>query len=521
MSDDKSQSILRNLLDLPGAFKRSLIRHGVPSSDRARSQSVFSNFFLHIQATRVHKHTLKFSTTLGLGILASVMFGILCISGVLLMVYYKPSTAQAYDSIKDINFIVPTGRMMRNVHRWAAHGMVLVVLLHMGRVFYTGSYKGPRQFNWVAGMLLLVLTLGLSFTGYLLPWDQLAFWAITIGANIAQSPREITDVLNITNVFDPGGMQKTILLGANHVGQEALIRFYVLHVAVLPTALSILLGIHFWRIRKDGGLGRPDDVDEKLGPDVRGQGRVIFPQLKTAEEQPTKTFGLMAVVRGKSGVVDRGPEHTVPAWPNLFYSELALAMFGTAVLLALSYFFDAPLKELANPGVPENPAKAPWYFLGLQELVSYSAFMGGIGIPAIVVLGLAAIPYLDREERPNDIGVWFAGAEGRRIAWWSFFFSVFSCVGVLWFTIRYGWLRNWYPEISQLWITLFNPGTLFVALYAGWSLLVLKKTKSTRMSAIALYTCFFVSFLILTYFATYHRGPNWDFYWSHADWPAH
>ena len=134
------------------------------------------------------------------------------------MFYYKPYPDVAYESIKDIHFVVPTGRFIRNIHRWAAQLMVVAVLLHMARVFYTAAYRKPREFNWVIGMGLLVVTLGLSFTGYLLPWDQLAYWAITIGANIAQSPREVTDALGITRCFDPGGLQKLLLLGSDEVG---------------------------------------------------------------------------------------------------------------------------------------------------------------------------------------------------------------------------------------------------------------------------------------------------------------
>ena len=186
-------------------------------------------------------------------------FVITIITGVLLMVYYKPSTDLAYQSMKDIHFTVYTGRFIRNIHRWAAQLMVLTVLLHMARVFFTASYKKPREFNWLVGLGLLVITLALSFTGYLLPWDQLAYWAITIGSNIANSPRELTDAIGITKFFDPGGFQKRLLLGANFVGQDSLIRFYVLHVFVLPLALVTLLGVHFWRIRKDGGLAKPED----------------------------------------------------------------------------------------------------------------------------------------------------------------------------------------------------------------------------------------------------------------------
>ncbi len=500
-----------NLKALPRNARDSLLRHGTVSSDRTRSQAVFGNFFLHVQSTRVHRHSLRPSTTFGLGVIALILFGILCATGALLMVYYKPSVDQAYNSVKDIGFVVPTGRMMRNVHRWAAHGMVLVVLVHMARVFYTGSYSGPRAFNWVLGLVALVLTLGLSFTGYLLPWDQLAFWAITIGANIAQSPREVTDALGMTEFFDAGGISKSLLLGSSTVGQEALIRFYVLHIIVLPVALAVVCAVHLWRIRKDGGLNRPADVERELGPDVRN-GRAIFP------EGSGKTYALAALVQGRSPAVDRGPEHTVPSWPHLFNAEMLLLVLTTLVVLALGYFFDAPLKEMANAAVPENPAKAPWYFLGLQELVSYSAFSGGILIPTIVLVGLMLIPYLDRETAGS--GRWFAGAEGKRVALRSAAFATLFIVGLLWFTVQQGWLRNWFPDIPQLAITVLNPGSVIVVVFALWSLGTVRRSGSTRLGAIALFTCFLVAFTILTYFATVHRGPNWDFYWSQASWPG-
>jgi hypothetical protein len=192
---------------------------------------------------------------------------------------------------------------------------------------------------------------------------------------------------------------------------------------------------------------------------------------------------------------------------------------ATAVSLALSLWIDAPLKEAANPAVPENPAKAPWYFLGLQELVSYSAFLGGIVIPMVALAGLLLIPYLDRET--EDVGIWFSGPKGRRVALKSLLFSSVSVVGILAFLVRFGWLRQWFPNIPQLVITLVNPGSLFTLLFASWSLWIMKRTNSTRMGAIALFTCFLVGYAILTYFGTVHRGPNWVFYWSPADWPVH
>src|SRR3990172_3382648 len=375
----------------------------MPRTDRTRSTFVFGNVFLHLHAVRTHRWSLRWSTTWGLGITAMAAFLITLVTGVLLMFYYKPYPEVAYLSIKDIHFVVPTGRFMRNIHRWAANVMVVAVLAHMARTFYTAAYRAPREVNWLIGLALLVTTLALSFTGYLLPYDQLAYWAITIGSNIANSPRELTDALGITRWFDPGGFQRQLLLGANYVGEDALIRFYVLHVFVLPLVLLILVGVHFWRIRKDGGLARPEDP--MGGPaEWGGERRPVF------EPLATKTYGLMAVVKGRRATVNRGPENTVMSWPHLLWAEMAVFMLTVAVSLILSFYFDAPLKELANPAIPENPAKAPWYFLGIQELVSYSAFMGGLVIPAIAVLGLALIPFLDR--RPGGEGVWFGTPGG-------------------------------------------------------------------------------------------------------------
>ena len=501
-----------NLRSVPRTFRESLIRHGRATSDRAKSQTIFSNFFLHILPVRTHVHSIKAATTLGLGVATFVLFILLCVTGILLMVYYKPSVDQAYESMLDIVHVVPTGRLIRNVHRWAAHAMVVCVFLHMARAFYTAAYKKPREFNWVVGMSLFVLTLGLSFTGYLLPWDQLAFWAVTIGANIAQSPREITDALGITAWMDIGGFQKELLLGAHYVGQEALIRFYVLHVMVLPILTTILIGVHFWRIRKDGGLVRPSAAD--------AAGTRADPKTETADAQ-IKTYGLMGLMHGRTPAVNRNLRNTITTWPSVMYIVAAVSMLTILLMLVLGMLYEAPLTEMANPTVPENPAKAPWYFLGLQELVSYSAFAGGVAIPAIVVLGLALMPYLDREK--EDAGIWFSGGRGRRVAMLSAAFAVVTVIGMLWFTVSFGWMRNWAAtvDISQIFITIFNPGTILVALFAAWSILVVRSTSSTRMGAIALFTCFLIGFVILTYFATVHRGPNWDFYWSQSQWPVH
>ncbi|MBI5434155.1 MAG: cytochrome b N-terminal domain-containing protein [Planctomycetes bacterium] len=501
-----------NLRATPARVKDSAFRGGKPNTDRTRSTFVFGNVFLHLHPVRTHRWSLRWTATMGLGIASLAAFLITLITGVLLMFYYKPHPAIAYDSMKDIAFVVPTGNLIRNIHRWAANVMVLTVILHMARAFYTAAYRAPREFNWLIGMGLLVLTLGLSFTGYLLPWDQLAYWAITIGANIAQSPREVTDALGMTETFDVGGLQKLLLLGSDTVGEEALIRFYLLHVMILPLGLVALLSVHFWRIRKDGGLVRPVDAERRLGP-VHAADYPVF------TEEPRKTYQLAAVVRGKSGAVARGPENTVPSMPHLFYAELAVTMLTIAICVALALVSDAPLKELANPQVPENPAKAPWYFLGLQELVAYSAFMGGVGIPGIVLLGLGLIPYLDREK--DGTGEWFGGPGGKALVLQALFVGFGAALAVEAFAIRYGWLREWIPDIAQLWITVFNPGTVLTAIYAAYSIWLVKRHQSTRAGALGLFTCFLCGFVLLTVVGTWFRGPNWDFYWSPSDWPGH
>ncbi|MFQ5652558.1 MAG: cytochrome b N-terminal domain-containing protein [bacterium] len=506
---------LINLKQLPGTLRHSIIRHGVAETSRARAQTVFSNIFLHIHSVKVHRFSLRWNYTFGLGIMSASLFFILTVTGLLLMVYYEPSTLHAFNSMKDIIYIVPSGRLVRNVHRWAAHLMVVCVFLHMARVFYTGSYKSGREFNWLVGLLLLVLTLALSFTGYLLPWDQLAYWAVTIGTNIASSPQEVTDALGITERFDVGALQRHLLIGADQIGNNALVRFYFLHCIFLPLLLTIFVAVHVWRVRKDGGLSRPATIDPEW---LKG-----LPENRMAEQtfaSPShKTYSLMAVVKGKRPESNGAPEETVDAMPHAFVREFTAFMFILAVTLALAYFFAAPLKEPANPAVPENPAKAPWYFLGLQELVSYSAFMGGIGIPTIALLGLGLIPYLDRER--GRIGHWFENEQGRFVAIWSVMFSALSCVAVLAFTVNFGWLRNWFPAIPQIIITFCNPGTLLVAMFAIWSIATIKRFDSIRIGAIALFTCFLVAFMILTYFATVHRGPNWQFYWWPSLWPGY
>jgi quinol-cytochrome oxidoreductase complex cytochrome b subunit len=204
--------------------------------------AVQQNVFLHLASVKISRKSLAFRATWFLGTLSFGTFLILVVTGILLMLYYHPSVPQAYADMKDLRFVVSAGVFLRNLHRWSAHAMVFLVFAHMFKVFYRGAYRSPREFNWVIGVILLLITLLLSYTGYLLPWDQLAYWAITVGSNLMSAVPVV------------GQKFRFLMLGGNTVNANALLRFYVLHCVILPLAAAFFLMIHFWRIRKDGGL---------------------------------------------------------------------------------------------------------------------------------------------------------------------------------------------------------------------------------------------------------------------------
>jgi cytochrome b6 len=221
---------------------RSIFRSGVGQSTLHRALAIQQNVFLHLFPTKVRRRMISLGATWYLGILTLGTFLLLVITGILLMLYYHPSVPQAYADVKDLKYVVSSGLFLRNLHRWSAHAMVFLAFAHMFRVFYRGAYRPPREFNWVVGVILLLVTLLLSYTGYLLPWDQLAFWAITVGSNISAAVPLFGDKFHF------------LLLGGNQVNANALLRFYVLHCAILPLCAVLFLMVHFWRIRKDGGL---------------------------------------------------------------------------------------------------------------------------------------------------------------------------------------------------------------------------------------------------------------------------
>ena len=415
-----------------------------PASDRQAGDAIVSNFIFHWFPAKAMKDSLAWRYSLWLGTVSAALLLLLVLSGLPLLFLYVPSVERAYGSVKDIEYVITFGYWIRSVHRFAAHFMVAAVFLHLVRVFLTGAYKNGqgrgqhREWNWLMGIAMLVLTLFLSFTGYLLPWDQLAYWAVTVGTNIASAVPLV------------GPQIRELLLGGRSIDQATLIRFYVLHVIVLPGGLGALFAYHMWRIRKDGGLASADRAAAQAAS-------VDVPP------GPTKTYTLLGLARGTGPTIRASSveavDTTVSSIPDLT-RRIGIVLLGTiAAMSILAVFVHSPLEEAANALVTPNPAKAPWYFLWLQEIVTDTtiklggftvngAFLGGVILPGLLVGLLAVWPWLDRSP---------AAAAGR-----------------------------WFPQ--------------------------------TRRTQNAVFLLLVLAVLVLTFVGTFCRGPYWQLYWPWQAW---
>ncbi len=424
---------------------RKLTWTWTPRSDREASESVVKNFWLHWFPSRISLQSMSWSYSLWLGTLAASLFAILAITGALLLFFYIPSVQNAYWSIKDLDNVVVFGWLLRSQHRWAAHLMVAFVFFHLVRVFFTAAYRDQRVWNWYIGIALLILTLFLSFTGYILPWDQLAYWALTIGTGIASAIPLL------------GKSIQFLLIGGNVIGQNSLLRFFVLHNFFLPVLLLLLFALHMWRIRKDGGLASMD----KLMRDTK---------LKEIPVSPTKTYSLLGVTEGTTiqvattEVLDEN--NSVRSSPHLIRRIALVFLISTIITLGLGILSPAPLEEPANPSVTPIPAKAPWYFLWLQELTAITTLkigkitisgglIGGILIPGLLLLLAVVWPFLDRSPK-EAIGVWFH--KSRRIQNAVF---IFICVAIIILIIIGVYLRGPYWNFYWPWQPWPEMPTLF------------------------------------------------------------
>ena len=334
--------------------------------------NIFSSFLLHLHPRTVPTSTLRFGLSFGLGGMAATLICVMFVSGLLQLLSYSPQPENAYFSIQQLYSAGELGGFVRNIHFWAGNLLVVVTFLHLLRVYCTGALDTKRRVNWLIGICLFILILFSNFTGYLLPWDQLAYWAVTIFTNMLSYIPVIGEQLALS------------FRGGTEVGSSTLHIFFGLHVGLLPLSLVILLVIHFWLVRKAGGL-----IQEKGGNKER-----------------------------------------VLVTPNLILREAATASVLIAVLCTFAAVVDAPLADPANPGQSPNPAKAAWYFMGLQELLLHLHPTVAIClIPLLLMIALAGIPFLKNSVLPG--GLWFGGKRGVRLALVVLLASSFLTCGVV------------------------------------------------------------------------------------------
>jgi len=318
-----------------------------------RQKSPFG-LILHLHPKKVKESTLCFTLTFGLGGMAALLLVIQVVTGLLLKFHYEPSPENAYNSILNMQGTLLFGKMLRNIHHWSAIVFVWLAFLHLLRVAFTGAYRPPRDITWITGMVLLLLVVLSNFTGYLLPWDQLSYWAVTVGTSL------------LSYVPLAGEPIRRALLGGAEVGQPTLTNFFNLHTGVIPLLIIVLMAWHFWRIRRAGGVVVADNDKESPMVDAR---------------------------------------------PNLVNREFVVAMTLLAAIFIISSLFDAPLRERANPAFSPNPAKAPWYFMGLQELLIHFHPLFAVFIMPVTVLTAAAwMPYVRNSD--TNQGIWFLSGKG-------------------------------------------------------------------------------------------------------------
>jgi quinol-cytochrome oxidoreductase complex cytochrome b subunit len=423
-----------------------------PSDDRERMKVVMNSLVLHIHPSKVSQPALKFTYTFGLGGLLLLLGAVLAVTGVLLIFVYTPSPEAAYQSMISIQTEVYFGNLVRNLHHWSGNLMVVVGVLHLLRVFYTHGFSSPREFNWVMGVILLLLIVAANFTGYLLPWDQLAYWAVIVG----------TSLLNYLPII--GEPLTRLLLGGPEVAAATLTNFYGLHIALIPLGIFGIVSFHIWRVRKD---------------------TITIPRQ-----------------------VDREPiKDKVTTIPHLVSIELVFALVWLALLVAWSVFINAPLETAANPAQSPNPAKAAWYFMGFQELLlHFHPLFGAIIIPALGLAGLLILPYLDRDM--NAAGIWFRSSWGRWTTIFSFVLGIAATFGWVWLDEYWLDLPGWLPflpsSISDGWVPLAAILLLLIGYYEVLKLIGSKSCEARQ----ALFTLIFASFVTLTVIGVFFRGAG-------------
>jgi len=416
-------------------------------------------FILHIHPEKVPKASIRYTYTYGLGGMILVLIILQILTGILLKFVYEPSPEKAYDSILFLQNHILFGQYVRNIHHMGGVLLIIIVFLHLLRVFFTEAFHGPvRRGNWIIGICLLLLIMFSNFTGYLLPWDQLSYWAITV----------------ITNMFKYipliGESVTGFIRGGKEVGSSTLLNFFNFHTAVSPLAILVLMVFHFWKVRKAGG--------------------VAIPRKRKDSEQ---------------GVV--------PAVPDLAVRELAVGLTLLAVVFFLSIFLDAPLRERANPAYSPNPAKAPWYFMGIQELIMhFHPFIAVVLLPATILGLLIYLPYFHYKK--NKMGFWFSSPKGRKMVGVSALIAL-VITPLLIVTDEY-WIHfnQWLPRFPAIVSEGLFPLILYGILFYGYLVFLRKKYQPVNNETVqAVFVFFLITYTVLSITGILFRGPGMMLMW--------
>jgi quinol-cytochrome oxidoreductase complex cytochrome b subunit len=393
--------------------------------------------------------------------MAVVLVCLLFATGMMLKFAYQPVPDRAYESILNLQNNVFFGQLIRNIHHWSANILLIVAFLHFLRVFFTGAFHAPRQFNWIIGLTMFVLVLGSNFTGYLLPWDQLAFWAVTI----------CTGMLEYIPVIGEG--LKQIILGGTDLGPATLSNFFAIHTAIIPACLILLMLFHFWRVRKSGGLVAP----------------------RTPEENPGTKGEMVATI------------------PNLILRELVVATVLIAFIMLVSIAYDAPLGARANPGLSPNPTKAPWYFAGPQELLLHiHPLFAFVVVPSIIAGALFLLPYLPYDE--NTAGVWFASHRGRRMAIVAAVVAIVLTPLLVLADDLFFDFAAWMSGIPPIVNSGLLPAAIILAALGGFYAFIKRKYNATNNEAVqAVFVLLLFAFIILTITTVWFRGEGMALTW--------
>ena len=423
-----------------------------PSETQQGPRRYFRSLLLHFRPRVIPERTLRFTLTWGLGGMATVLVFLLFGTGLLLKFVYEPFPDRAYDSILNLQQNIPFGQLIRNIHHFSGKFLLVIVFLHFLRVFFTGAFTRPRQFNWIIGLMLFGTIILSSYTGYLMPWDQLAFWAITVSSSMLEYIPGI------------GNWLQKLLIGGKELGPQTLANFYAIHTGILPTLLLLIMPFHFWRIRKANGLVIPRRPEEEIN--TRGD--------------------------------------KVETIPNLIAREVTVALALLAAVLLVAMLLDAPLAGKANPGLSPNPTKAPWYFMGFQELLMhfhplFSVFI----IPLLLILGLLSIPYINYQADTG--GIWFCSARGRKMAVVCLATAItVTIIGVLIDEFMIGAAHAGANLISSL-----VPFVIVLAGCSGLYALIKKRFGATNNEAVQVLFVFLVtSFVVLTVIGIWFRGEG-------------